>query len=88
MGVLTPNMTYSHGKRFLITFSSGFDPIFFLHHANVDRLLSLWVAINPDFSLTSGSSGKGSQTIEPGVTIDDKTRTYPVSFAVNITWLR
>ncbi|KAH9980088.1 tyrosinase [Lactifluus volemus] len=26
---------------------AGFDPIFYLHHANVDRLLSLWSALHP-----------------------------------------
>lgn len=26
----------------------AFDPVFFLHHANVDRLLALWQTINPD----------------------------------------
>ncbi|CAG8443278.1 6083_t:CDS:2 [Cetraspora pellucida] len=27
---------------------AGFDPIFFLHHANVDRLVAIWQAIHPD----------------------------------------
>jgi len=27
--------------------AAGFDPIFFMHHCQVDRLLSLWSALNP-----------------------------------------
>ena len=27
---------------------AGFDPIFFMHHCNVDRLFALWQALNPD----------------------------------------
>ncbi|KAG9084640.1 hypothetical protein FRC06_003964 [Ceratobasidium sp. 370] len=33
----------------------GFDPIFFLHHCNVDRLLSFWEHIYPDY--TAGTEG-------------------------------
>ncbi|EFX01388.1 tyrosinase precursor [Grosmannia clavigera kw1407] len=37
---------------------SGFDPVFFLHHANVDRLFALWQAIHPNSSVfTSGQMG-------------------------------
>lgn len=27
---------------------SSFDPVFFLHHANVDRLFAMWQILNPD----------------------------------------
>ncbi|KAJ5175788.1 uncharacterized protein N7482_001665 [Penicillium canariense] len=27
---------------------ASFDPLFFLHHCNIDRLFSLWQALNPD----------------------------------------
>lgn len=30
---------------------SAFDPIFMLHHANLDRLIALWQAIYPDWSI-------------------------------------
>ena len=65
----------------------GFDPIFFLHHANVDRLLSLWVAINPGFEFTSGSSEKGTWTIKANSTVDDRTRKYPTVPPINPQWL-
>ena len=44
----------------------------------MDRLLSLWVAINPGFEFTPGSSEDGTWTIKAGTTVDDKTRTYDV----------
>ncbi|OWP06274.1 hypothetical protein B2J93_2512 [Marssonina coronariae] len=31
---------------------SAYDPIFWLHHANVDRLFALWQALNPEAYLT------------------------------------
>ncbi|TFK63873.1 Di-copper centre-containing protein [Pluteus cervinus] len=34
---------------------AGFDPIFYLHHANVDRLLALWEYIYPEYWM--GSDG-------------------------------
>lgn len=55
-------------------YCAGFDPIFFLHHANVDRLLALWTAINPDFKFTSGSAEGGTWTIKPDATVDENTR--------------
>ena len=27
---------------------SAFDPVFWLHHTNIDRLFSIWQAIYPD----------------------------------------
>ena len=32
---------------------SAFDPIFWLHHTNIDRLFSIWQAIYPDRYETS-----------------------------------
>jgi tyrosinase len=36
------------------TSMAGFDPIFFLHHAQVDRLFSLWQAVNPNLYVSPG----------------------------------
>ncbi|KAG2131871.1 common central domain of tyrosinase-domain-containing protein [Suillus cothurnatus] len=33
---------------------AGFDPIFYLHHANVDRLLALWEWCYPEYWMESG----------------------------------
>nr|AXF50753.1 tyrosinase [Inonotus obliquus] len=56
---------------------AGFDPIFFLHHANVDRLLSLWQALNPTLWVVPGSSADGSFTLPPGQQIDVSTDLTP-----------
>jgi tyrosinase len=54
----------------------AFDPIFFLHHANVDRLLSIWAALNPSVWVTPGNSGEGTVTIPADSIIDTKTGTH------------
>lgn len=38
---------------------AAFDPIFWLHHANVDRLLRLWEAVYPDTYVSSGPDHDG-----------------------------
>ncbi|KAH9980148.1 hypothetical protein BGW80DRAFT_483046 [Lactifluus volemus] len=57
------------------TYVAGFDPIFFLHHANVDRILSLWAAINPGVWVTSAPAEGGTWTISGNDTIDSNTGT-------------
>lgn len=34
--------------------STAFDPIFFFHHCNVDRLYALWEYVYPDYWLGQG----------------------------------
>ena len=53
----------------------GFDPIFFLHHCNVDRLLSLWSALHPGVWVTPGPFADGSFTIPAGTAVDTNTGT-------------
>lgn len=54
--------------------SSAFDPIFFMHHANVDRLLSMWSAINPGVWVSRGvAEGGGSFTTPQGAPYDQTT---------------
>jgi len=56
---------------------AGFDPIFFLHHCNVDRLLSLWAAIHPGVWVTRGPAEGGTWTISGNATIDSNTPLTP-----------
>jgi len=37
---------------------AAFDPIFYLHHANIDRLIALWQAINPGVWTAVGDGTK------------------------------
>ena len=53
--------------------TSGFDAAFFLHHANVDRLLSLWQALNQDVWVTLGDQPQGTYTIKDDGPVDVKS---------------
>ena len=57
-------------------FIAAFDPIFFLHHANVDRMISLWSALNPGIWVTPGDSADGTATIPEKSLIDTNTRIW------------
>ncbi|KAG7085489.1 hypothetical protein E1B28_003052 [Marasmius oreades] len=56
---------------------AAFDPIFFMHHANVDRLLSLWSALHPGTWVTPNTSQDGTWTIPAGAPIDENTSLTP-----------
>ena len=67
-------VTLNYLPLLFLFLSPGFDPIFFLHHANVDRLLSLWAAINPGVWVSAGvAEGDGSFTTRPGISVDQTT---------------
>ena len=53
--------------------TTGFDAAFFLHHANVDRLLSLWQALNQDVWVTPGDQPEGTYTIKDDGPVDVKS---------------
>lgn len=65
---------------------SAFDPIFWLHHANVDRLFAIWQAIYPDSYTISEVDKEGTFTNAPGAAEDINTReSYSsISLAANI----
>ncbi|EFI28136.1 tyrosinase [Coprinopsis cinerea okayama7 len=56
---------------------AAFDPLFFLHHTNVDRLLSLWTAMNPGVGVSPGDSEDGSFTLRPEVPVNRDTPLTP-----------
>ncbi|VDC05544.1 unnamed protein product [Peniophora sp. CBMAI 1063] len=56
---------------------AAFDPIFWLHHANIDRLVSLWEALNPDIWVSQGQSGVGSWTLPQNVSVDASSDLTP-----------
>ncbi|KAN0140456.1 Common central domain of tyrosinase domain containing protein [Lactarius tabidus] len=56
---------------------AGFDPIFFMHHANVDRMISLWSAVNPGVWVTRGPAEGGTFTIPGTANIDNNTNLTP-----------
>ncbi|MCJ1262196.1 hypothetical protein MMC22_002066 [Lobaria immixta] len=56
---------------------SSFDPIFWLHHANVDRLFAIWQAIYPDSYAKPQVSDFGTFTNAPGSLEDTNTPLTP-----------
>jgi tyrosinase len=55
----------NNGHMGVVDYAS-FDPIFWLHHANVDRIFALWQALNPDQYVTPLPSQLGTFTRFPG----------------------
>ncbi|KIY67701.1 Di-copper centre-containing protein [Cylindrobasidium torrendii FP15055 ss-10] len=44
--------------------TAGFDPIFYLHHSNVDRMIALWSALNPGVWVSQDTEPVGTWTIQ------------------------
>jgi tyrosinase len=56
---------------------SAFDPIFFLHHANVDRIFAMWQALYPNSWITPSPAVQASYTTSAGEIQDSKTALTP-----------
>lgn len=56
---------------------SAFDPVFWLHHTNVDRLWAIWGSLNPDSYVEPGESGVDSFTAKEGTVEDVNTQLKP-----------
>ncbi|KAI5357467.1 Putative tyrosinase copper-binding domain, di-copper centre-containing domain superfamily, tyosinase [Septoria linicola] len=46
--------------------TAAFDPIFWLHHANVDRIGALWNYLNPNIRVTATTSSSGNYVFSSG----------------------
>ncbi|QSZ30034.1 hypothetical protein DSL72_004552 [Monilinia vaccinii-corymbosi] len=66
----------SHGHMSQLSYA-GFDPIFWLHHANVDRLFTMWQAIYPDQWISPENDMIGTFTIPAGSTDTSATPLTP-----------
>ncbi|KAJ3493192.1 hypothetical protein NLG97_g4889 [Lecanicillium saksenae] len=65
-------------SQFLSLDFTGFDPLFMLHHANVDRLWAYWEAMHPDQGLFSGEYlSKGLWSTPINTTITTKSPLQP-----------
>ncbi|KAK6354515.1 hypothetical protein TWF696_003658 [Orbilia brochopaga] len=62
---------------------SAFDPVFWLHHTNIDRLFAIWQGINPGAYQLTGRSGMGSFSIPAGTQEDMNTGLSPFRQAAN-----
>ncbi|RKF58319.1 Tyrosinase [Golovinomyces cichoracearum] len=65
-----------YGHMSYLSFSA-FDPIFWLHHANIDRLFALWQVLNPDSYLEPQEDVFGNFVIPPHSIVDASTNLEP-----------
>lgn len=56
---------------------SSFDPLFFLHHAMTDRLISMWQLLNPSAWMTPQISGETTYTALKGTMQNSSTPLTP-----------
>ncbi|KAF2005946.1 Di-copper centre-containing protein [Amniculicola lignicola CBS 123094] len=56
---------------------SAFDPVFWLHHANVDRMVAIWQALYPDDYVNSCNAETATWTIQPGDPLNANTPLTP-----------
>ncbi|EMD35992.1 hypothetical protein CERSUDRAFT_74776 [Gelatoporia subvermispora B] len=64
----------------------GFDPIFWLHHTNVDRMLALWSALNPSVWVTEGDQPDGTWTISNDGPVNVQTDLTPFWDGASSYW--
>jgi len=65
---------------------AGFDPIFYLHHCNVDRMISLWSAIHPGVWVSPNEAEDGTFTIPPRSKVDTNTSLTPFNNGPTTFW--
>lgn len=56
---------------------SAFDPVFWLLHANIDRMTALWQTLNPDSWVTNHSNPTATFTSDAGAYADENTPLQP-----------
>ncbi|KAL8841953.1 MAG: hypothetical protein Q9170_000733 [Blastenia crenularia] len=66
-----------NGGHMSIIDYAGFDPLFWLHHAQVDRLLAIWQALHPDSYVEASNEPIGSAAIAQGARTDMNTPLKP-----------
>ncbi|KAL8812863.1 MAG: hypothetical protein Q9223_007185 [Gallowayella weberi] len=66
-----------NGGHMAVIDYAGFDPIFWLHHTQVDRLLAIWQALHPDSYVEASTEPIGSAAIAQGAQTDVNTPLKP-----------
>lgn len=56
---------------------SAFDPIFWLHHTNIDRLFAIWQGVYPNNWMTPQKIKYGTAVLQKGQTVDTNTPLKP-----------
>ncbi|KAL8932438.1 MAG: hypothetical protein Q9211_006312 [Gyalolechia sp. 1 TL-2023] len=66
-----------NGGHMAWTDYSGFDPIFWLHHAQIDRVLAIWQALYPNSYVEASTEVFESAAIAQGARVDVNTPLKP-----------
>ena len=64
---------------------SAFDPIFWLHHSNVDRLFAIWEALNTNYTVPSWTNTAQTFTMPAGIATDGDTRKFDHAISSHLT---
>ncbi|KAH7091062.1 hypothetical protein FB567DRAFT_588966 [Paraphoma chrysanthemicola] len=73
----TLHNTVGDGGHMWQTQYSSFDPIFWLLHANTDRMLAIWQALNPESYVTNHSNPLATFSSPPKSWADEHTPLHP-----------
>jgi len=65
---------------------STYDPVFWLHHANVDRLFALWQTINPDSFVPSATAPHSTWVIPSGASLNGDYPLEPFNKDASSYW--
>ncbi|TVY38862.1 Tyrosinase [Lachnellula subtilissima] len=65
------------GGHMSVTDYSAFDPLFMLHHANIDRLFAMWQVINPDSYVVPTPATADTYNFKAGDTLDSQSILTP-----------
>ncbi|KAJ4153472.1 hypothetical protein LMH87_009957 [Akanthomyces muscarius] len=65
---------------------SSFDPLFFLHHTMVDRLVSMWQVLNPNAWIQPMATGETSYTAPKGTVQDSTSPLVPFYATPDTFW--
>ncbi|KAI2629693.1 Di-copper centre-containing protein [Hypoxylon sp. NC1633] len=74
-----------YGHLAIIAYS-GFDPLFWLHHTNVDRIFAMWQLLYNDSFVVPQSAVYSSHTTSPGEVEDSQTPLTPFLFNETDFW--
>ncbi|KAH8675617.1 hypothetical protein BX600DRAFT_432181 [Xylariales sp. PMI_506] len=75
----------NYGHMAIIAYSA-FDPVFFLHHANIDRIFAIWQLIHNDSYITAQPALLATRTISAGSIQDENTDLTPFFYNKTTFW--
>lgn len=62
--------------KFIILCLLAYEPVFWMHHCNCDRLFALWQAMNYDVYVSEGMSYEATINYLPGQVLSEDSRKF------------